>query len=90
MLNNWINVIKYFFESNSIEWVTLNYSWVITNLTFHKHFDLVKIVLVQSIKTFYSNLYNGMELYYLNPYGYDIYDEAIQDNQYNHIDTKTD
>jgi hypothetical protein len=79
--NNWVEVIKHYLVSESVEWVTLNYTWVLSRLIINKNFNLVKIILPKSMITFYSNLYNGLELYYQDPYGFNIYEDDNTDNQ---------
>ena len=71
---NWIGVITYYFESNQIEWEILSYFWVLTKLTLNKHFEFATIVFKQCIITYHLNLYWGLELYYLDPYGFQVYD----------------
>lgn len=88
--NNWESIIRYYFESDSIEWVTLNFTWVLTKLILYGYFDLVKIVSSKNIETFFTNLYNGVELYYLDPFGF--YDDAANhtDNTNNMNHDKSD
>lgn len=94
--NNWESIIRYYFESDSIEWVTLNFTWVLTKLILYGYFDLVKIVSFKNTETFFTNLYNGVELYYLDPYGLCVNVNNIDntnnmDNKYNNMNhDKTD
>lgn len=80
--NNWVSIITYYFESDSIEWETLSYAWVLKNLLLNKHFDFIKIVLQKSNQIFYSNLINSLKLYGLNPCEFNIY--TYDDNNYNY------
>lgn len=86
---NWIRIITYYFESNQIEWDTLSYAWVLPRLIFNKHFEFATIVFKQSIHTCHSNIYLGLELYYMDPYGLQLYDfDQKSDQKSNQINNE--